>query len=425
MSSGGYVRGGRKPKAAPAPSKNDASEEAGQAVPAPSNSDAAEEATTAVESRPTPEDQGEVGGSSSGTADPNAAENSEPQKNTDTENPKENGEEPADKKGQVKDGTQDSPDSVIEKEGTDGNQETSASGSSSSSSASSSSAQASSSSSASPAQALKEKAGDHPVLIIEYQRLNKLPIDQDPDPEAELVMDGIYWEPTDIRYGDPYPLMEMIVAKPGEHYDNIAHVWNNSWGSLIGRPVDRSVLKMKGSDGEPLYGPEIDADTDKLGWNYGTNFDRMDEARDGGRSRKRMTDVCRSRLWKFGNKMPMPKDWWAMVPKINMPGGGAIQKVTTGTLAIAQQLKVQAVEKVGDTIILAGDSIGEQIKNVGKLVRKSARPNKEEEKEKKGEGTTDEKSKQEEKKEEQEKSTKAKEAKESEQQQEDAGTERK
>eukprot|EP00746_Dinoflagellata_sp_MGD_P004786 gnl/MRDRNA2_/MRDRNA2_109259_c0_seq1.p1 gnl/MRDRNA2_/MRDRNA2_109259_c0~~gnl/MRDRNA2_/MRDRNA2_109259_c0_seq1.p1 ORF type:complete len:308 (+),score=66.41 gnl/MRDRNA2_/MRDRNA2_109259_c0_seq1:81-1004(+) len=235
--------------------------------------------------------------------------------------------------------------------------------------------------------------GNHPLLMIEYQRLSKPSVGRQPRPDAQTIVmpgnmivyegpPGCYWEPTDPTAGDPYPLMEMIVAKPGVHYDNIVHVWRNPLGGeLIGRPVDRSVLKLEDANGKLLYGPEVDQDTDRNGWNYGTAFERMDEPREGGRHSRRLTDWCRSRLWKFGNDQVMPRDLWALVPKVKMPGGGALQSVSSMPMQMAHKVQDQVVTMAGEGIIC----VSEQIKNLGEMVRSKGKERQNEEQRKKKE----------------------------------------
>eukprot|EP00746_Dinoflagellata_sp_MGD_P002251 gnl/MRDRNA2_/MRDRNA2_104370_c0_seq1.p1 gnl/MRDRNA2_/MRDRNA2_104370_c0~~gnl/MRDRNA2_/MRDRNA2_104370_c0_seq1.p1 ORF type:complete len:370 (-),score=82.56 gnl/MRDRNA2_/MRDRNA2_104370_c0_seq1:5-1114(-) len=209
---------------------------------------------------------------------------------------------------------------------------------------------------------VKAKAGGHPLMIVEHQRLELNKTDE----EAELCLpEGLYWEPTKPGSGDPYHVMEMIKPEPGAHYDNIIHVWHlPSGGELIGRPLDRSVLKMKGPDGKHLYGPEIDADTDKNGWSYSTKFERLNEPRAGGRAVRKFTDVVRSRLWMFGNEMPMPPNWWAMVPKVSLPGGGVLQTYSGAPAAVAERMKDHSVKLAGKGIM----TLGAQITKLGEMV---------------------------------------------------------
>lgn len=121
----------------------------------------------------------------------------------------------------------------------------------------------------------KRPRGAHPVWVAESQRF-------------ELQQGG--WVPTAWIGDDPPPQQEIL-----EYGDE---------GVLKPLPVDIDVATKRDKHGNLMYGAVIDEETDAEGWVYATKFENIDKPREGGRSRHRLTDKCRRRLWYLGNVLP-------------------------------------------------------------------------------------------------------------------------
>ncbi len=68
------------------------------------------------------------------------------------------------------------------------------------------------------------------------------------------------------------------------------------WSDALGNPIDwDSPPKHDGDDGWYVVTSHA---TDADGWMYGTNFERLQYDRPGGRASKRAGDSIRSRLWR-------------------------------------------------------------------------------------------------------------------------------
>lgn len=177
--------------------------------------------------------------------------------------------------------------------------------------------------------------------------------------ENQKLEEPAFWYPTSFKHmTDPPPVEEMIVEPPGEGQEE---------GKTSTKPCDIGVLKVRAPNGQLLYSPVIDVDTDAEGWSYGTTFHRLGHEREGGRARQRITDKVRRRIWRMGESGPLPTEGLqnrsflhSLIPKV--PVGSQL----SNTFGVGTPIElVTRMRRVTIT------TLGDQLISLGSLVRRS------------------------------------------------------